>query len=217
MSAATEPPEIERPTTSPAAPPRRTRKPKSKSRVAFGKWTRVLHLYGSMFGLVCCLFFAVTGVLLNHADVFEPSTETDREITFTAAQLSGDRLAIAETVRAATGANGAVVSFDEADGAIRVAFRAPGHATDVSIDRATGVADVHTEGRGAVGWMNDLHRGKGVGAGWKWAIDLGGVILALIAFTGLAYWALLPRSRVAVLLTVGVSVVIAAALYAAAV
>jgi len=42
-------------------------------------WMRWLHIYSSMLGLLALLFFAVTGVTLNHADWFFSENEQTEE------------------------------------------------------------------------------------------------------------------------------------------
>ncbi|MCB1038367.1 MAG: PepSY-associated TM helix domain-containing protein, partial [Acidimicrobiales bacterium] len=43
--------------------------------------------------------------------------------------------------------------------------------------------------------MNDLHKGRDASSSWKWAIDLSGAILVLIALSGLLLQLVLKRRR----------------------
>ena len=42
------------------------RSARSKRSVSPQKWSRIVHVYTSMFSLLIVLFFAITGVTLNH-------------------------------------------------------------------------------------------------------------------------------------------------------
>ncbi|MCE9609145.1 MAG: PepSY-associated TM helix domain-containing protein [Chthoniobacter sp.] len=39
-------------------------------RLLFKKWTRTLHIYISMLGLLTLIFFSATGIMLNHEEWF---------------------------------------------------------------------------------------------------------------------------------------------------
>ena len=39
-------------------------------RLLFKKWSRLIHIYLSMLGLLVILFFSITGIMLNHEEWF---------------------------------------------------------------------------------------------------------------------------------------------------
>ena len=54
------------------------------------------------------------------------------------------------------------------------------------IDPATGGYELTIVRQGAVGVLNDLHRGRDSGAAWAWVVDLSGAFLTLIALMAVA-------------------------------
>ena len=57
-------------------------KPKPAWRKRTAAWSRWLHLYLSMLSFLVVLFFAVTGITLNHADWFD-GAQVERKATGT--------------------------------------------------------------------------------------------------------------------------------------
>src|SRR6478735_5288945 len=79
------------------------------------KATRWLHIYGSMASFTVVLFFAVTGITLNHQDWFaDQQVTTAARGTLNAAWLKTgdaagmDKLAVVEFLRTTHGLHGAV-------------------------------------------------------------------------------------------------------------
>ncbi len=151
--------------------------------------SRWLHLYLSMVSFAVVLFFAVTGLTLNHADWFAGQVkETRYGGTMPAEWLRGsapNQLAIVEKLRTAHGIHGAVSDFRVDDDQISVSFKGPGYAADAFIDRDKGTYDLTETRNGFVAVLNDLHKGRDTGAGWSWVIDASAVLLTLVSLTGL--------------------------------
>ena len=158
---------------------------------------RWLHLYGSMLGLVTLLFFAVTGLTLNHAEWFEAGAPTVRKATGTLEPTSLgeriDKLVVAETLRGRHGLRGLVGEFAINDADCIVVFKGPGYSADVNIERATGKYTVEESRRTLFAVLDDLHKGRDSGGHWSVAIDASAVLLTLVAVTGL--WLLLYIKR----------------------
>jgi hypothetical protein len=177
---------------------------------------RWLHIYTSMVSLLVVLFFAATGVTLNHPD-WLASERTD-EVTGTLpagwkTAKGIDWLVVDEHLRAADGVHGTVAdrTEDERQGALT--FRAPGYSADAFIDVANGSYRLTTSYQGAIGVLDDLHRGRDAGSAWAWLIDASGMFLVLLSLTGLGLLFYLKKVRVRALLvmTVGALLVIALA------
>jgi len=175
----------------------RTSRPSRKT--STHKWLRWLHVYTSMISFLVVLFFAVTGVTLNHPTwTFGDDVE---RITATGTLPAGwqddpvDFLAVSEYVRATHGISAPVADYGLADGEGTISFRGPGVTTDVFFRTADGSYDVVTVQQGFVGVMNDLHKGRDSASSWKWLIDVSGVFLAVVAFTGLTLQAFLRKRR----------------------
>lgn len=170
---------------------------------------RWLHVYVSMVSFLVLLFFAVTGITLNHPEwTFGTSETFDSFAGDLPAEwlVDGevDWLAVTEHFRGTYGVKGAVADYriDEFEGS--VAFRAPGYYADAFFDPDTGGYDLSITQLGAVGVLNELHRGADDGAAWSWVIDLSGAFLALMALTGLGLLLYLKKFRPTGLVVMGV-------------
>jgi hypothetical protein len=165
---------------------------------------RWLHIYTSMVSLVAVLFFALTGVTLNHPDWL--ATESTKQATgqMPADWKSGaavDWLVVAEHLRSTQGVHGPVADRN-ADGAeASITFKAPGYSAECLIDTTTGKYRLTVDYQGALGVLNDLHRGRDAGGGWSSLIDVAGWFLALVSVTGLGLLVYLRKVRASALLT----------------
>ena len=153
--------------------------------------TRWLHVYLSMISFAVVLFFAVTGLTLNHAEWFGSQQKTvQRSGSVPREWLGGDgkqadQLRIVEHLRSAEKLHGAVSDFRVDDQQLAVSFKAPGYAADTFIDRATGRYDVTVTTNGIVAVLNDLHKGRDSGRVWGWMIDASAILLTLVSLSGL--------------------------------
>lgn len=169
-------------------------------------WTRTLHIYLTMLGLVLLIFFAFTGFVLNHPDWFsiDDVTATDK----TAAKnmpldIAGGKgegssehaLKIEVYLRMHEGAQGERTSFDDQEDTIRVDFTGPGRKMEYHIAKADGVIEEHFEIRNAIALMSDLHRGKGSGNSWRLFIDATAIFLLFASVSGVILWLALPKRR----------------------
>lgn len=178
-----------------------SRPEKKKAAPARGFWLRQMqtwHWISAALSLTGLLLFAVTGITLNHAASI-PSKPVTREQTATlpAPLLARLKAFPAETTDAApadiarwargefkvsiagkpteTTAEELYVSLPEAGG--------DGWLT---IDRETGEATRERTTRGAVAWLNDLHKGRNTGKVWFWFIDVFALACVVFAITGFA-------------------------------
>ena len=156
------------------------------------KLSRWLHVYGSMASLALVLFFAVTGLTLNHQDWFaNHMTTVERHGSIDPRPLSvagaegPDRLEVVESLRAAGGVHGALSDFRIDDRQCEVVFKGPGYEASAVIDRTTGRFDLTETRMGFAAVINDLHKGRDTGGVWKLAIDLSAGLLVFISLTGL--------------------------------
>jgi hypothetical protein len=165
---------------------------------------RWLHIYTSMISLMVVLFFAATGVTLNHPDWLAGERTEEVTGTLPAAWKTPtgiDWLVVAEYLRATRGVHGTVADrkADDREGALT--FRAPGYSADCFIDMRDGSYKLTTSYQGAVGVLNDLHRGRDAGRAWAWLIDVAGVFLVLLSVTGLGLLWYLKKVRLKGLVT----------------
>ena len=163
---------------------------------------RWLHLYLSVVSFVLVLFFAVTGLTLNHADWFdgeERTTEVKGRIN--RSWVAGidtatvNKLAIVEYLRSAHLLKGRVSEFQIDDREGSVSFRGPGYSADASINREDGTYQLTETQLGLVAKLNDLHKGRDTGRGWAWVIDVAAVFMTLVSLSGLALLVVLKKRR----------------------
>ncbi|MBS0262434.1 MAG: PepSY-associated TM helix domain-containing protein [Planctomycetes bacterium] len=210
------------PSTAPAPNPPRPPGRSSWNR-QFAAVTRWLHIYVSMLAFTIVLFFAVTGLTLNHADWFFANEEHRRS---THGQLNVDwvrdttpandapedsngdstedsvsetvkKLEVVEHLRKTHAVRGALSEFSVDDQQCIVIFKGPGYSADVFIERATGSYEIAEATHGVIAVLNDLHKGRDSGPTWSWVIDVSAVLTAFISVTGLILLFYLKRRRAA--------------------
>ena len=164
---------------------------------------RWLHLYLSVVSFVLVLFFAVTGLTLNHADWFDEATQTtDVKGHINRSWVAGtdtatvNKLAIAEYLRSTHRLNGSISEFRIDERQCSVSFRGPGYAADAFIDRPGGAYQLTETRLGLVAVLNDLHKGRDTDRGWAWVIDVAAIFMTLVSVTGLALLLVLKKRRV---------------------
>ena len=207
-------PRLVRDVPAPAPPPVKRERPLKLRAHSALRW---LHIYTSMVSLLIVLFFGVTGVTLNHPDWL--ATESTKQAS---GQLTGqwktgasiDWLAVAEQLRSAQGVHGNSTDRRADSTEASITFKSPGYSADAVIDMATGKYDLTIDYQGAIGVLNDLHRGRDAGSAWASLIDATGGFLAFIALTGLGLLVYLKKVRVRALLTMvgGAALVVGLAL-----
>jgi hypothetical protein len=181
---------------------------------------RWLHIYLSMVSFAIVFFFAVTGLTLNHADMFQGrihaitekgkmnaawtnSTDTNRI----------DKLHIVEYLRETHGIRAAVGDLWIDDNQIRVPFRAPGFAADAFINRDNATYELTSTSAGFVGFINDLHKGRDTGPAWPMVIDIAAVSLTLVSLTGMVLLLYLKKKRLSGLLIAALGLLLAYIVY----
>lgn len=165
---------------------------------------RWLHIYTSMVCLLIVLFFALTGVTLNHPNWL--ATENTKTVAGTLSPkwkttAGVDWLDVAEELKAAYGVHGTSGDRRADDSGASISFKSPGYEADAEIDVATGKYQLTVASQGLIGVMNDLHRGRDAGSAWGWVIDATGYFLVLISVTGLVLLVYLKKVRMRALLT----------------
>jgi hypothetical protein len=144
-----------------------------------------------MFSFGIVLFFAVTGLTLNHQELFNGQQRTtvykgsiDAKWLRAGAEDVA-RLEIVEALRTARRITGAVSDFRVEDGQCEVSFKGPGYSADSLIDRVTGKYELTENRMGLVAILNDLHKGRDTGKPWGLVIDISAILLTLASLTGL--------------------------------
>jgi hypothetical protein len=147
--------------------------------------------------LVGLLFFTVTGITLNHAGEIEAAPSV-RE---TAATLPPELLAIlkaaaegktralpdiiADWIEKRLGAAAGGRRVEWSSNEAYVALPRPGGDAWVAVSTASGEVTYEATSRGAVSFLNDLHKGRNTGTAWRLFIDGFAVACLVFAVTGL--------------------------------
>lgn len=166
------------------------------------KASRWLHIYGSMSSLALVLFFAITGLTLNHQEWFANQQVTaERHGTMNAAWLRTadgvDKLQVVEYLRSNGGLRGAVSDFRIDAAECEVVFKGPGYSASAIVQRGTGRFDITESRMGLAAVINDLHKGRDTGRAWSAAIDLSAALLVFISLTGLILLYFVHKYRLA--------------------
>ncbi len=164
-------------------------------RGAFYRVCRMLHGYLSAAAFLALLFFAGTGILLNHPEWMparDAVIETQRfSLNGAALQQANitpeqDRAAVLASAIASQGTVvGAFASGEIIDREALLRFEGVRGSSTASVDLSTGAVELEVQRADAVSMLNDLHRGKNAGSVWKLIIDVVGwltVALSLLGF-----------------------------------
>lgn len=141
--------------------------------------------------------FAITGITLNHAGqiVAEPTiitlqAELPVELIEKLKAVEEEESAplpvevatwLSQQFPKSIGARPATWSEDE----VYLSMSGPGVDAWMSIDRETGDVEFESTQRGWISYLNDLHKGRNTGAGWKLFIDLFAVATLVFCLSGL--------------------------------
>lgn len=212
--------EQQSPLVSPAVPlPRPAAKPRRKVRAFWMKQLHTWHWISAAVSLLGTLLFAVTGLTLNHASSIAAEPKVSERTAKLAAPLLGqlnraeapkaavpDVVASAVTTAVGLDIAGRVAEWSAQD--VYVAMPGPGRDAWVSIDRKTGAIAAELTTRGAVSYLNDLHKGRNTGSAWFWFIDVFAVACILFTLTGLVLLQLHSRHRPSTWPIVGLGIAI---------
>jgi hypothetical protein len=170
-----------------------------KRTASFSRW---LHIYLSMVSFVIILFFAVTGLTLNHAEWFDGKEVVKKyagkvqlkwvKVKDTAAIA---KLEIVQYLKHTHHLKGEISDFIIDDNQCTLTFLGPGYSAGAFVNRETGEYKVTETSQGFVAVMNDLHKGRYSGKKWSWLIDVSAVFLALLSLTGIIMLCFLKKKR----------------------
>jgi hypothetical protein len=179
-----------------------SKQPKSVLEKQTATTSRWLHTYLSMISFTLLLFFAATGLTLNHADWFSAKPVIKKStgamsISWLSAKDTShiDKLSIVEYLRKTNLIKGAVSDFRIEDEAISISFNGPGYAADASIDRIKGSYKLSETRLGLVAVLNDLHKGRDAGKGWAIVIDASAIFMILVSVTGIIMICFMKKKR----------------------
>jgi hypothetical protein len=152
-------------------------------------WSRWLHTYLSMVSFAILLFFAVTGLTLNHqaalTGVQPPKRFTGSlDIAWMKAP-EVHKAEIVEAFRSRHAIRADLSDFRVDDDQAQISFKGPGYSADGFADRRTGKYELNENRLGLIAILNDLHKGRDTGKVWASVIDISAILMVLVSLSGL--------------------------------
>ncbi|WP_394205837.1 PepSY-associated TM helix domain-containing protein [Shewanella waksmanii] len=163
------------------------------------KLARIIHIYVSMALLLLMLFFAVTGITLNHPSWFNADTaESDyQELPLPDHLLPVQPLNTDWQQKAKYWLNSefdlAIDTAELSEDEVAIVQSKPGRYQSLTIDAYEEMAFYEKREYGVVAILNDLHKGRHSGVVWQWVIDISAILMIIFSLTG-AYL-LLPQRK----------------------
>ena len=164
------------------------------------KFMRLLHSYSSMLVLVLLLFFAITGITLNHPDLIYSTAgkqSVQRSIAVPVAlqyELLPDNPVQQADIAAQfrvwlseqhdVKASVFTYQFEPDDMLLELNFKRPAGYATVIVDFSQQTAELDLEFAGYLALLNDLHKGRYAGLSWKLLIDATAIACVLFALSG---------------------------------
>jgi hypothetical protein len=168
------------------------------------------HGYLSAASFLILLFFAVTGILLNHPNLFPGPGVPYKEKVYYLPKADLARVNAAED-KAKAFYDIVARQFDLAgrydgggmmSGALVVRTEGVRGTGDLELNLTTGQTQVNVSRRNAISVLNGLHMGETAGVAWKYVIDVAAALLIAMALFGYVLFFMLRfRLRTALILT----------------
>jgi hypothetical protein len=181
----------------------------------FSRITRWLHVYLSMFSFASLLFFAFTGLTLNHTNWIEGKEKVEQvEGDLNPVWVQGDsakvnELQVVEFLRNKSAISAPLSDFTTDESECAISFKGPGFNADAYVDRTNGHFQLTITRYGMIAIMNDLHKGRDSGTAWAWLIDVSAILMILVSLSGFLMIFILHNKRTnGLLLTVAGTLVV---------
>lgn len=183
--------------------------------------TRWLHIYVSMISFFLVLFFALTGITLNHPDAFanqqqQITRKGQVDIAWVAEKLDTGQInkqALLQYFLNTEKLSGTVSEWVLSPQQCLVSYKGPGYSADAFINRTDGSYELSINEAGWIGVMNDLHKGRDTGKKWAWVIDVAAVFMTLVSLTGILLMVWMKKKRLSGFLIALAGVVLSMVLY----
>ena len=187
-------------------------------------WLKNLHQWHWISSAICLmamLLFSVTGFTLNHAADIEAKPEVTRirhtlppalrtQLAEFAAGHVDASLPLPAPLAAWANDTFAIdvrdkpAEWSEEDAYVALARPGGDAWLRIGID---GAAEYETTSRGAISWLNDLHKGRNTGPVWSWFIDIFAIASLVFSITGFLILKLHAANRPATWPVVGFGIV----------
>lgn len=150
-----------------------------KKKNSIYRTSRKLHTYVSAAAFLLLLFFAFSGLMLNHPEWFqgqraqiEKKTILPQDILVESLATEFPAVALAKNVKALNDIPGDLSSFEDLGDGYQLAFRGLGGSSSVFVNTYTGKAEIRVREATLTDKIHVLHKGKNTGTVWSWIIDL---------------------------------------------
>ena len=185
-------------------------RPTAASNARRSFWLKQLHTWhwiSAALSLVGMLLFAITGITLNHAASISatpvvketvaemPMPLVERLVDFPEETTDPAPDYVVRWAKEALSVDIKNKPTETTSQEIYIALTMPGGDAWMTLDRQSGEAVHEKTTRGAVAYLNDLHKGRNSGVVWFWFIDVFAVACVIFTMTGLALVWLHARSR----------------------
>lgn len=197
------------------------------SPMTVNRLVRMTHIYSAAAVLLLMLFFAVTGLYLNHPDFSEGDVSTklrDIELPKWALEDRDDNgpppalvlrlLEWLDHVHAIAGIDMAV-EYDDLDDVLVIDLANPDGTTLVEVLFEEGVAAVDQRELSMLAKLNNLHRAKHVSGFWRFLSDVSAICMVIFSVSGL--WMMVKnrreRQKTSLVLFAGCGVFVAVAFF----
>jgi hypothetical protein len=192
-------------------------------------WLRTLHQWHWISSAICLtamLLFSITGFTLNHAAQIEAKPSVTRlKAQVPPALLPGLRAyaeqhvdgeaavppALADWANEAfpVDLRGRTAEWSEEDAYIALPRPGGDAWLRVSLD---GKAEYELTSRGAISWLNDMHKGRNTGPVWSWFIDIFALACLVFCITGFLIMKIHAANRPSTWPVIGFGIVLPAVL-----
>ncbi|MEL6861988.1 MAG: PepSY-associated TM helix domain-containing protein [Pseudomonadota bacterium] len=160
---------------------------------AFYRTSRMLHGYLSAAAFLLLMFFAASGLLLNHPSWFGADRQEadpvilalDIELLENAQASETPEQAFEDLIRDAAEVRGKLKDASISDSDAMLRFAGVKGGTDVFIDFELAEAEVEVSKANLTSIVHDLHRGKDAGQVWKLMIDITAILILAMSLIGL--------------------------------
>jgi uncharacterized protein len=162
-------------------------------------WSRTIHIYLSIALFVILVFFSITGITLNHVDVFIAEPEITEiivdslpELPLDSEGLIADSPELGSFLLKEFGVNRAKASITHDAKLLLVDYRSPGATAFIEIDQDEQKAVGEKSDYGFIAMLNDLHKARETDVIWKWLLDISSILLIFFSIVGFVL--LLPNN-----------------------
>lgn len=153
----------------------------------------MLHGYLSAAAFLLLMFFAASGLLLNHPSWFGADRQEadpvilalDIELLENAQASETPEQAFEDLIRDAAEVRGKLKDASISDSDAMLRFAGVKGGTDVFIDFELAEAEVEVSKANLTSIVHDLHRGKDAGQVWKLMIDITAILILAMSLIGL--------------------------------